>query len=59
MGLSFFLRDPFNACIIQTIVLVSGLFGFWQGRGASNAVEKLLAIVQIKAAVVSGIIVLF
>ena len=33
-----------------TIVLVSGLLGFWQERGATNAVEKLLAIVQIKAA---------
>jgi Mg2+-importing ATPase len=50
-GLSFFLRDPVNACIILTIVVVSGLLGFWQERGASNAVERLLAIVQIKAAV--------
>ena len=50
-GLSFFLHDPVNAFIILAIVLVSGLLGFWQERGASNAVEKLLAIVQIKAAV--------
>ncbi len=50
-GLSFLLHDPVNAFIILTIVLVSGLLGFWQERGASNAVEKLLAIVQIKAAV--------
>jgi P-type Mg2+ transporter len=50
-GLSFFLRDPVDAFIILSIVLVSGLLGFWQERGASNAVEKLLAIVQIKAAV--------
>ena len=50
-GLSFFLRDPVNAFIILTIVLASGLLGFWQERGASNAVKKLLAIVQIKAAV--------
>jgi Mg2+-importing ATPase len=50
-GLSFFLRDPVDAFIILSIVLVSGLLGFWQERGASNAVRKLLSIVQIKAAV--------
>ncbi|MGD1046386.1 MAG: magnesium-translocating P-type ATPase [Bacteroidota bacterium] len=50
-GLSFFLRDPVDAFIILSIVLISGLLGFWQERGASNAVAKLLSIVQIKAAV--------
>ncbi len=50
-GLSFVLRDPVDAFIILTIVLVSGLLGFWQERSATAAVEKLLAIVQIKAAV--------
>ena len=50
-GLSFFLRDPVDAFIILTIVLVSGLLGFWQEHSATNAVEKLLAIVQIKASV--------
>jgi Mg2+-importing ATPase len=50
-GLSFFLHDPGDAIIILSIVLVSGLLGFWQERGASNAVEKLLSIVQIKAEV--------
>jgi P-type Mg2+ transporter len=49
--LSFFLHDTVNAFIILTIVLASGLLGFWQERGATNAVAKLLAIVQIKAAV--------
>ena len=48
-GMSFFLHDPVDASIILAIVLVSGLLGFWQERGAANAVEKLLAIVQIKA----------
>lgn len=48
-GLSFFLHDPTDALIILTIVFVSGLLGFWQERGAAKAVEKLLAIVQIKA----------
>lgn len=50
-GLSFFLRDPVDAFIILSIVLVSGLLGFWQERSANNAVEQLLAMVQIKAAV--------
>lgn len=49
--MSFFLHDPVNAGIILTIVLVSGLLGFWQERGAANAIEKLLSIVQIKAEV--------
>ena len=48
-GLSFFLHDPVNALIILTIVLASGLLGFWQEHSATNAVEKLLAMVQIKA----------
>jgi Mg2+-importing ATPase len=51
-GLSFFLHDPADALIILIIVLVSGLLGFWQEHSASNAIEKLLAIVQIKAAVI-------
>ena len=50
-GLSFFLHDPVNALIILTIVLVSGLLGFWQEHSATNAVEQLLAMVQIKATV--------
>lgn len=50
-GLSFFLRDATNALIILLIALASGLLGFWQERGAADAVKKLLAIVQIKTAV--------
>jgi Mg2+-importing ATPase len=49
--LSFFLHDTTDALIILAIVLVSGLLGFWQERGAADAVEKLLAIVQVKATV--------
>ena len=49
-GLSLFLGNYVDASIILAIVLISGLLGFWQERGASNAVAKLLAIVQIKAA---------
>jgi len=50
-GLSFFLRNPVDALIILTIVIASGLLGFWQERGAAGAVEKLLAMIQIKAEV--------
>jgi Mg2+-importing ATPase len=49
--LSFFLHNIIDASIILTIVVISGLLGFWQERGATNAVKKLLAIVQIKASV--------
>jgi Mg2+-importing ATPase len=50
-GLSFFLQDPIDAVIILFIVLISGLLGFWQERGAVDAVNKLLAMVSIKTAV--------
>jgi Mg2+-importing ATPase len=49
--LSFFLHDPVDAVIIASIILISGLLGFWQERGATNAIDKLLSIVQIRAAV--------
>jgi len=52
IGLSFFLKDIPDASIIFSIVLVSGLLGFWQERGATSAVEKLLSIVRLKAGVV-------
>lgn len=50
-GLSFLVHDAADAMIILFIVITTGLLGFWQERGATNAVEKLLAIVQIKATV--------
>ena len=50
-GLSLFLHNVVDASIILTIVIISGLLGFWQEFSASNAIQKLLAIVQIKAAV--------
>lgn len=46
-GLSFYLHDRVDAAIILTIVLISGLLGFLQEKGAASAIEKLLAIVQI------------
>lgn len=50
-GLSFFLHNFVDATIILSIVLMSGLLGFWQEYSASSAVEKLLSMVQIKASV--------
>ncbi len=49
--LSVFLHDPADAIIILLIVLASGLLGFWQEHSASDAVAKLLAIVQIKTSI--------
>jgi len=49
--LSLFLSDTTDAAIIVMIVFISGLLGFWQEKGAADAVEKLLAVVQVRAAV--------
>ena len=51
-GLSASLGQRTDALIILAIVLGSGLLGFWQERGAADAVEALLARVRIKAAVI-------
>lgn len=45
--LSFFLKDAVDGAIILSIILVSGALGFWQEKGAADAVQKLLAIVEI------------
>ena len=50
-GLSYFLGDHTDTLIIFAIVFLSGLLGFWQEKGANDAVEKLLATVQVKAMV--------
>ncbi len=50
-GLSFFLGDVTDTVIILIIILISSMLGFWQEKGAADAFEKLLAAVQIKAAV--------
>ncbi len=49
--LSLFLHNLVDASIILTIVIISGLLGFWQEHSASNAIAKLLEIVQITASV--------
>ena len=50
-GCPFFLHDSVNATIILAIVVASGLLGFWQERGAADAVQKLVSLVQVKASV--------
>ncbi len=50
-GLAFWLGERVDASIITAIVLASGLLGFWQEHGAADAVEKLLAMVQVTATV--------
>ena len=50
--ISAFLADSTDAIIIIAIVLISALLGFGQERSATNAVAKLLALVQIKASVI-------
>jgi Mg2+-importing ATPase len=51
-ALSFFFQEHVDAAIIVAIVLLSGLLSFLQEKRASDAVDKLLATVQIKAQVI-------
>ncbi len=46
--LSVFLGDHTNANIIFAIVFISSALGFWQEKGASEAVAELLKMVQIR-----------
>ena len=50
-GLSLFLGEVVDATIILIIVLASGLLGFWQEKGASEAVDQLLAVVRVHTTV--------
>ena len=49
--LSFFLGQTEDALIIISIVIVSSILGFWQEKGATDAVNKLLTIVQLQTTV--------
>lgn len=49
--LSMFMADFTNAAIILFIILLSGILGFWQEKGAAGAVSRLLQIVQVKCSV--------
>ncbi|HXB43906.1 MAG TPA: cation-transporting P-type ATPase, partial [Puia sp.] len=46
--LSMGLSDFTDAVIILIIILISSTLGFWQEKGAANAVDELLKMVQIK-----------
>jgi P-type Mg2+ transporter len=52
--LALFLGDTVNAGIILVIVVVSGLLGFWQERGSTLAVQRLVGIIQLKTSVLRG-----
>jgi Mg2+-importing ATPase len=47
-AMSYFLHDRVDALIIFVIVGASGFLGFWQERGSTRAMEKLLAIVRVE-----------
>lgn len=49
--LSAWLGDVADTLIILVIVLISSLLGFWQERGAANAVAELLKMVSLHCAV--------
>ena len=38
-GLSFYLNEKVDAAIILTIIFISGSLGFWQEKGAANAIK--------------------
>jgi len=48
---SFYLGDQTDAYIIFAIIFISSLLGFWQEKGASGAVNKLLEMVKLTATV--------
>src|ERR1022692_1497004 len=53
-GVSAALGDRTSSAIIFAIVFASGVLGFWQEFHAADAVQKLLALVQITANVIRG-----
>jgi Mg2+-importing ATPase len=48
-GLAFLTGDRADAFIVLFIILASGLLGFWQEKGASDAIRKLISMVQVEA----------
>lgn len=50
--LSVFLGDNTDAVIIFIIIFLSSILGFWQEKGAANAVAHLLKMVQIRCSVI-------
>jgi Mg2+-importing ATPase len=52
--LSAGLGDVADTIIILTIVLISSLLGFWQEKGAADAVNELLKLVRVNCDVIRG-----
>ncbi|MBX9670435.1 MAG: magnesium-translocating P-type ATPase [Candidatus Obscuribacterales bacterium] len=50
--LSAFFGEKTDAIIILTIVLISGLLGFWQESGARSAIAKMLEVIKSSTTVV-------
>src|ERR1700722_2741348 len=50
--LSMGLGDFTDAIIILIIILISSILGFWQEKGAANAVDELLKMVQIRCRII-------
>lgn len=46
--LSFFLHDTTTGVIVLSIIFISGFLSFWQEYRATNAVQKLISLVQVK-----------
>lgn len=49
--LSMLLGDAVDSYIIFTIILVSSLLGYWQEKGAADAVNELTRMIQVKCSV--------
>ncbi len=52
--LSAGLGDVADTLIILAIVLISSFLGFWQEKGASDAVKELMKMVQLHCAILRG-----
>lgn len=50
--LSIALKDTTNGIIILCILILTGLIGFWQERGAERAVKELTAMVHVTARII-------
>ena len=51
-GVSYYTEDKTDAIIVLFIVFISGILGFWQEKGATDTVKKLLSLVKITASVI-------
>ncbi len=49
--LSLIVGETTDGLIILAILIISGLLGFWQERGAAGALQRLLALVRLHATV--------